>query len=469
MKTKLFLYLLFSVMCLTSYPQYIWHPPWKTAIVLDTKENASKFIVPYNPYPLAFQVQGSVISNTISPPDFILDAFSMPTFIYAIMKTCLIEYRTTQVRVIAGSCSQSGFRLGSPLFSRFTYLTSISAIKYWIVVIDSARLFNVILINMQRMQVSEIKRQFQNATAVSISDNNVVATLFHHPHNNITLFSLNSTTFVSIDAPTKILDLIQTIFWTKHSEMWLSTTNSVFRIQVSIHLNSFLLTEFQSSYPVSKFVFSQGVGILGIDFSSGFVQQISNEYEQITVSSNDPWCTNKTSSINPCEPGYIQISDFCIPCPPGGYALVSQFYPCPRGTYNPEYGANSILACKPCPSQGFVSHQGSATCTACNTTHSIRSHDDPSQCVLSCPSHQQQIGMACIPCADGSIYSQSIQQCLPCPKGTTSQSGSICVPCDFNYQCPTSCPQHSCSRNGMDACESLELNPFYFSFMKMHK
>ncbi len=134
------------------------------------------------------------------------------------------------------------------------------------------------------------------------------------------------------------------------------------------------------------------------------------------------------SDCTRCPFGYTSApgSTQCELCPPGNvvYSFAADrpygtCTPCARGSYNDEYSFSGA-ACKPCP-PGFTSEAGSSNCTACPPGTFLDLRDSYNK-------------LTCVQCSANTFNPlaafSSTTGCPPCPKGSTSASGSAnCTVC----------------------------------------
>ena len=518
MKTLFFLHFFFYVTPRQHFGAAleILKPPWATALVFS---NSSRFLVPFQQFPVAFFIENDV-PYAVTPPSPIVDAHIvvLPSQIEAIvvaLRTCVVAYfnRGQVVHVLAGSCSQQGSRLATPLFSRFNSIIAVSGFSLSnLILIDqkttttplpNQTITQVIVLNQWKAQalplalpssprlVSMIQGQsFALLAVVAWGTSNM--TLFAISSGNLTLLPHQLHQHLYLDSGHGQILSVALMHFAPHLILvWASSQDqAIHRFEVSFLNEKTLLSSYYAATEAITKLVPLYLGMMGSS-SSSFIQILNSKFQVLLPPFNNSQCYNLTTlmGFNPCMPGQIIVTQgptsYCVASPPGGYAQYSVFVPCKAGTFNPTQGASDAQqACVRCP-PGFVSPADRAVvCTSCNATHYIQSHDGI-HCLSACPEHQFLQAGVCAACQEaGKTFDRGVGNCIPCAGDRVSlAAGSPCTPCPPRFlrpptsssrcsvQCPLTPPQQQygveeeeqgvqCSPNGLEDC-SFRPDPIY--------
>lgn len=178
-----------------------------------------------------------------------------------------------------------------------------------------------------------------------------------------------------------------------------------------------------------------------------------------------------------CPPGYycLKGQTQLIPCPTGTYGPnkgskdIGNCLKCPAGTYNSLSGQNSLYSCLPCY-PGSYCNAGTSFPRDCPNNNYC---PDPSQ-MLFCPpgtfriSEFSQSINNCQPCPPGSYCPGNGAYATPCISGTYStNNGSInCEICPSGHFCQFGavnaqiCPKDTMAQKGSSACTPCEVGQY---------
>lgn len=147
-------------------------------------------------------------------------------------------------------------------------------------------------------------------------------------------------------------------------------------------------------------------------------------------------CQLCLAECDECAAGYKRQNNECVACLPGSFSLVGQTtcQLCALGQYQPSSAAANCISCLPGQYQDTL---GQATCKQCLKGFF---QDQPTQGAChACPAGQYSDSLSsseCTYCPTGDYtaqsQSESVSDCIPCPKGTRAVSGT-CVPCSEGY------------------------------------
>ena len=195
-----------------------------------------------------------------------------------------------------------------------------------------------------------------------------------------------------------------------------------------------------------------------------------------------------TACIN-CQAGFSSFNNTCIACPEGKYNPTpgNDCLPCPAGTFN---GKTAQISCSQCI-EGYFSVSGFTICSICDAgTSSLSGSGSCTKCSVG--SYNEIPGGKCIICPAGTynnkLGSSSLNECISCPPGNRSPSGSIsqasCIPCpsgtyldlDICKECPIgtynaklgsfsnqdclNCPDGASSFKGSNTCFDCDIGTY---------
>lgn len=155
------------------------------------------------------------------------------------------------------------------------------------------------------------------------------------------------------------------------------------------------------------------------------------------------------SGCQPCPAGTFEELGDCLPCPPGTFNIypgaqgvdVCERQSCPHNTFNPDKGASSPSACKPCPA-GSKANPRQTSCVRCKAGEVVSIKflsKGPVQKCDRCPRgyfasipggvfDPESSSFRCLSCDGRTNKKKGATTCKKCPPGTEPNNGK-CVAC----------------------------------------